>query len=160
MFTEKRQRFLFKAAKLLLDRDGRRSAEVVLQIEPFTNTMENRRRYDDLVLVVFGDGESIADGFQDATWGPGLGLQGATFRLDPDMDPEFASSEVRVLKYKATRCEGKDDPDWVRFAITIDVPLNERKAREFVVNHFGHDVFVESWAVQATLADDDTVLEG
>ena len=150
MFTHADARMLFKSAKLRIDGEGHRIAEIALVVEPLPHHLAEDV-YPELARHVFDEHGLIRDELKDITIDPGFGTQHAEFRLDTDMEPELVSNEVTVLKYQAKRIEDGEGTVRVRASVTIECPLDTKQSREFVVNHFGHDVFVTSRAIQPTL---------
>ena len=152
MFTKASQCMFFKNAKLRIDAEGHRLAEVALVIELFTHSLAEEV-YPELSTHVFDEHGLIRHELHDITINPGLGLQRVSFHLDVAMQPELVSKEVRVLKYQAKRIEDSEGLETVRFIVTTELPLDTKTSREFVVNHFGHDVYVKSESVQLALTE-------
>ena len=149
MFSDESTAMFFKTAKLCLEKDGARTVEMALTIEPLREPL-TALVYDELRDHVFDEHGQIRPELKDVTIDPGLRLQRAAFRLDPKIDPEV-TVEASVVKYQAKKVVEANGPDYVRLTVTIAFPLDTKQAREFVVNHFGHNVYVESAAIQAGL---------
>ena len=152
MFSDDSAAMIFRSAKLRLipgDPIPVRVADVELVIEPLDSVLAERI-YPDVYDHAFAEGMP-RDEIQQITLTPHLGLQTAAFRLDPALEPALTCDEVRVVRYQAKRVEPKDGVPIIALAVTIQLPLAERQARDFVVTQFGHHVFVASGDRQPSL---------
>ncbi len=55
--------------------------------------------------------------------------------------------------------EEQEDRAWITFTATVRLPLDTKAAREFVINHFDHPVYLTFEPMQDTLLNNAAVLD-
>ena len=87
------------------------------------------------------------------------GLHRLTARLDTAIEPELVVDDVSVVKMTAQLEEREGRPPWITFTATLRLPLDTKAAREFVINHFNHPVYLTFEPMQDTLLTNAAVLD-
>ena len=156
MFTSPNIAMHFKSAALRLDGkvpDQRRVADAQYVLSPLTEAQA--QELGELIRdhLFTADDQPRAELTKSQFRHDG-GLYRLTARLDPAIDPELVVDEVSVVKMTA-QLEEQEDRAWITFTATLRLPLDTKAAREFVINHFDHPVYLTFEPLQDTLLNAD-----
>ena len=157
MFTSPNIAMHFKSAALRLD-GKRRVANAQYVLTPLTEdrAQELGELIRDHLFIAGGDQPRVE--LTKSQFRHDGGLYRLTARLDPAIDPELVVDEVSVVKMTA-QLEEQEDRAWITFTATLRLPLDTKAAREFVINHFDHPVYLTFEPMQDTLLDNAAVLD-
>ena len=160
MFTSPNIAMHFKSAALRLDGkapDQRRVADAQYVLSPLTEA--RAQELGELIRdhLFTADDQPRAELTKSQFRHDG-GLYRLTARLDPAIDPELVVDEVSVVKMTA-QLEEQEDRAWITFTATLRLPLDTKAAREFVINHFDHPVYLTFEPMQDTLLNNAAVLD-
>ena len=161
MFTSPNIAMHFKSAALRLDGkapDQQRVADAQYVLSPLTEAQA--QELGELIrdhLFMAGGDQPRAELTKSQFRHDG-GLQRLTARLDPAIEPELVVDEVSVVKMTA-QLEEQEDRAWITFTATLRLPLDTKAAREFVINHFDHPVYLTFEPMQDTLLNNAAVLD-
>ena len=160
MFTSPNIAMHFKSAALRLDGkvpDQRRVADAQYVLTPLTE--ERAQELGALIRdhLFTADDQPRAELTKSQFRHDG-GLHRLTARLDPAIDPELVVVDVSVVKMTA-QLEEQEDRTWITFTATLRLPLDTKAAREFVINHFDHPVYLTFEPMQDTLLNNTDVLD-
>lgn len=141
MFTSQNVVALFKKGtlKLTQNEDGeyRRMAEATLVIEPFTEAMA-RELGDEIAGHLFSEDGHIREELESIDLRVRAGLQHVTVRLDEALEPTAILSPASIKDVSCSLCEDKKSGrQWLSFAFVVVFSLEERAARNFVLDEFG-----------------------
>lgn len=147
---------LFKKGtlKLTQNEDGeyRRVAEATLVIEPFTPELA-RELGEEIAGHLFADDDRIREELEAIDLRVRLGLQHVTARIGLDVERPLAIlSPVSVKDVNASLCEDKKlGRQWLAFSFVLVFSLEEKAARNFVLDRFGQALYWTFEAVQRDL---------
>ena len=161
MFTSPNIAMHFKSAALRLDGkvpDQRRVADAQYVLSPLmeVRAQELGELIRDHLFIAGGDQPRVE--LTKSQFRHDGGLYRLTARLDPAIDPELVVDEVSVVKMTA-QLEEQEDRAWITFTATVRLPLDTKAAREFVINHFDHPVYLTFEPMQDTLLNNAAVLD-
>ena len=153
MFTSPNIAMYFKSAALRLDGKARvADAQYVLTPLTEAQAQELGELIRDHLFMAGGDQPRVE--LTKSQFRHDGGLYRLTARLDPAIDPELVVDEVSVVKMTAQLKE-QEDRTWITFTATLRLPLDTKAAREFVINHFDHPVYLTFEPMQDTLLNAD-----
>jgi hypothetical protein len=146
MFHSSNVSALFKKGtlKLIQNEDGewRRVAECTLVVEPLPVELA-RELGEEVASHLFTDEGRIREELESIDLRVRLGLQHVTARIDPDVErPAALISPVSVKDLSATRCEDKKTGrEWITLSFVLVFSLEEKAARNFVLDRFGQALY-------------------
>lgn len=163
MFTSQNIPALFKKGTLKLqatdDGDLRRVAEATLVIEPFSVAL-GRELGEEIASHLFTDDGTIRDELEAIDLRVRAGLQHVTVRPDEALEPIALLSPVSLKDVSATLVEDKKTQRcWLAFSFVLVFSLEEKAARNFVLDQFGRTLFWSFESLQRSLLADARVLE-
>jgi hypothetical protein len=146
---------LFKKGTLKLvandEGDLRRVAEAMLVIEPFPHPLA-RELGDEIAGHLFDDDNRIRPELEAIDLRVRCGLQHVTARLDEALDPLAILSPVSVKDVAVTRGEDKKrGTEWLSLQFVLVFSLEDKAARNFVLDQFGRTLLWSFEAVQREL---------
>lgn len=145
---------LFKKGTLKLqDVDGgvRRVAEATLVIEPFPARLAHELGEDIAGHLVTKDG-SLRDELESIDLRVRAGLQSVTVRIDESMDPVAILTPVSIKDVNVSRVdEKKGQRSWLTCSFVLVFSLEDRAARNFVLDRFGQTLLWSFVGLQADL---------
>ena len=161
MFTSPNIAMHFKSAALRLDGkapDQRRVADAQYALTPLTE--ERAQELGALIRdhLFTADGRPRVE-LTKSQFRHNGGLHRLTARLDPAIEPELVVDDVSVVKMTTQLEEREGRPPWITFTATLRLPLDTKAAREFVINHFDHPVYLTFEPMQDTLLNNAAVLD-
>lgn len=154
MFTSENVVALFKKGtlKLTQNEDGeyRRMAEATLLIEPFTEAMA-RELGDEIAGHLFSEDGRIREELESIDLRVRAGLQHVTVRLDEALEPTAILSPASIKDVSCSLCEDKKmGRQWLAFTFVVVFSLEERAARNFVLDEFGKSLL---WSFERSQPD-------
>lgn len=158
MFVSKMVPALFKKGmlKLVPDDDGgyRRGAEATLVIEPFPAALAHELG-EDIAGHLFDEADAIRPELEGIDLRIRAGLQNVTVRHHEDLDPCALLSPVSIKDVSVTRIEDKKTGrSWLSLAFVLVFSLEEKAARNFVLDEFGKTLLWTFAGMQAELLAD------
>jgi len=141
MFVTNALPFVIARATLKIEpnEDGidRRVADLSLVFEPFPYAIAAEMDFA-LSEHLFTSSQQIRPELETVTLDPRAGLQRITVQSVPDAPVLATLNSARILELKVTK---KDDPknnrQWLKAALLVQIDLGERAVREFLFHHFG-----------------------
>lgn len=146
---------LFKKGtlKLVQNEDGewRRVAEATLIIEPFPVELA-RQLGEEIAGHLFTDADGIRDELESIDLRVRSGLQHVSARIDPAMEPVALLSPASIKDVSAARVEDKKmGRQWLAFTFVLVFSLEEKAARNFVLDRFGQALYWSFESMQREL---------
>jgi hypothetical protein len=141
MFVTENVPALFKKGTLKLvpsDEGGvRRVAEATCLIEPFPVGYA-RELGEEIANHLFTDDGAIRDELEAVDLRVRVGLQSVTVRPHEDLAPVAILSPVSIKDVSAKRIEHKESGRaWLQFSFVLVFSLEDKEARNFVLDQFG-----------------------
>lgn len=141
MFVTENVPTIFKKGtlKLVPSSEGglRRVAEATCQIEPFPYTLA-RELGDEIADHLFTDDNEIRDELEAVGLRVRAGLQTVTVKPHEDLQPVALLTPVTIQDVRAKRMENKDTGrSWLQFSFVLVFSLEDKEARNFVLDEFG-----------------------
>lgn len=153
MFLSENIQALFKKGTLKLQEtdDGlRRVAEATLLIEPFPAKLA-RELGEEIAVHLFDDKNVIRTELESIELNVRAGLQNVTVRHDEALEPLAVLTPVSVKDVKATVIEEKkSNRRWLSFSFVLVFSLENKQARNFVLDQFGRTLL---WTFEAMQRD-------
>lgn len=151
MFTSPNVIALFKKGTLKLTQNDegeyRRMAEATLLIEPFTEAMA-RELGEEIAGHLFSDDGRIREELESIDLRVRAGLQHVTVRLDEALEPTAILSPASIKDVSCSLCEDrKAGKQWLSFSFVVVFSLEDRAARNFVLDEFGKSLL---WSFERT----------
>jgi hypothetical protein len=145
---------LFKKGTLKLQDNGdgglRRVAEATLVIEPFPAQLAHELG-EEIAGHLFTDDGLIRDELESIDLRVRCGLQKATVRLDEALDPEAIIHPASIKDVNVSRVDAKKSQrSWLSCSFVLVFSLEEREARNFVLDQFGKTLL---WSFRGMQAD-------
>lgn len=145
MFHSQNVPALFKKGTLKLvqneDGDVRRVAEATLVIDPFSYELA-RELGDEIADHLYTSEGRIREELELIDLRTRVGLQHVSVRLDDAMEPFAIISPVSIKDVSAKLCEDKKTGKvWLAFSFALVFSLEEKAARNFVLDQFGRYLF-------------------
>lgn len=144
---------LFKKGTLKLeetDTGVRRVAEATLVIEPFPAKLAHELG-EDIAGHFFTDDGLIRDELESIDLRVRCGLQGVTVRLDEALEPEALIAPASIKDVNVTRVDQKKTQrSWLACSFVVVFSLEDRAARNFVLDQFGKTLL---WSFRVMQAD-------
>jgi hypothetical protein len=155
MFVTENVPAIFKKGtlKLVPSSEGglRRVAEATCQIEPFPFTLA-RELGDEIADHLFTDDNEIRDELEAVELRVRAGLQTVTVRPHEDLQPVAMLTPVTVQDVRAKRIENKDTGrSWLQFSFVLVFSLEDKEARNFVLDEFGKSLLWSFASMQREL---------
>ena len=155
MFTSNNIPALFKKGtlKLIQNAEGeyRRVAEAQLVIEPLPVELA-RELGDEIAGHLFDDADKIREELEAIDLRVRAGLQHVTVRLDDALEPIAVLSPASIKDVSATlREDMKSGRAWLSLSFVVVFSLEEKAARNFVLDQFGRPLLWSFECVQREL---------
>lgn len=146
---------LFKKGTLKLipgDEGGlKRVAEATLLIEPFPHQLA-RQLGEEIASHLFTDDNAIRDELEAVDLRMRVGLQAVTVRQHVELEPVAVLKPVSVKDVSAKRFEDKAmGRAWLQFSFVLVFSLEEKAARNFVLDEFGKPLLWSFASLQGEL---------
>ena len=141
MFVTENVPALFKKGtlKLVPSEEGglRRVAEATCLIEPFPCTLAHELG-EEIADHLFTADNAIRDELEAVDLRVRSGLQSVTVRQHEDLAPIALLSPVSIKDISAKRMENKESGrSWLQFSFVLVFSLEDKEARNFVLDEFG-----------------------
>lgn len=159
MFTSENVPAFLKSVNLRLDKEGDRFAFCVFTIEPFMPHLAHELGEEVAEHLFEGAGPKALP--RDEVGGIVFNLdfprQRLAARSHEDLDPVAVLDHVGIGKLKVDRVEDEDGdaPPILKLSFQVEIALNERRAIDFVVQHFGTALLLTFKPMQRDLPLDD-----
>lgn len=145
---------LFKKGTLKLttndDGETRRVAEATLVIEPFPVDLA-RQLGEEIAAHLFDDEDAIRGELESIDLRVRAGLQNVTVRTHEELEPIAILSPASIKDVSATLVEDKKSQRcWLAFSFVVVFSLEDKAARNFVLDHFGRALY---WSFEAMQRD-------
>lgn len=145
---------LFKKGTLKLEETDtgglRRVAEATLVIEPFPARLA-RELGEEIAGHLFTDDGLLRDELESIDLRVRCGLQSVTVRLDEALEPEALISPASIKDVTVSRIDQKKTQrSWLACSFVLVFSLEERAARNFVLDQFGKTLL---WSFRGMQAD-------
>lgn len=155
MFVTENVPAIFKKGtlKLVPSSEGglRRVAEATCLIEPFPHTLA-RELGDEIADHLFTDENEIRDELEAVDLRVRAGLQTVTVKPHEDLQPVALLTPVTVQDVRAKRMENKDTGrSWLQFSFVLVFSLEDKEARNFVLDEFGKSLLWSFASLQREL---------
>lgn len=153
MFISDNVPALFKKGTLKLEETDtgiRRVAEATLVIAPFPARLAHELG-EDIAGHLFGEDGLIREELESIDFRVRCGLQTVTVRLDEALEPEAIIAPASIQDVSVTRVDQKKlQRTWLSCSFVLVFSLEERAARNFVLDQFGKTLL---WSFQGMQAD-------
>jgi hypothetical protein len=155
MFLSEHIPALFKKGTLKLEKgdDGkmRRVAEATLMIEPFPVHLA-RELGEDMAGHLFDDDGQIRQELEGIDLRVRAGLQRVTARSHEELDPEAVLDTVSIKDVSVKRMEdAKSNRSWLSLTFVLVFSLEDKAARNFVLDQFGRSLLWSFERIDPTL---------
>ncbi len=154
MFLSQNIPALFKKGMLKLTQTEdsyRRVAEATLVIEPFPAVLAHELG-EEIAGHLFDDAGQIREELEGIDLRIRSGLQSVTVRQHEDLEPCALISPVSIKDVSVTRVEDKKNSrQWLSLAFVLVFSLEEKAARNFVLDEFGKTLLWTFDAMQREL---------
>ena len=155
MFVTENVPAIFKKGtlKLVPSSEGglRRVAEATCLIEPFPHTLA-RELGDEIADHLFTNDNEIRDELESVDLRVRAGLQTVTVRPHEDLQPVAMLTPVTVQDIRAKRMENKETGrSWLQFSFVLVFSLEDKEARNFVLDEFGKSLLWSFASMQLEL---------
>lgn len=156
MFLSENIPALFKKGTLKLtetDEGYRRVAEATLVIEPFPAKLAHQLG-EDIAGHLFTDENTIREELESVDLRVRCGLQNVTVRYDEALEPSALLTPVSIKDLCVTRIENKKmQQAWLSCSFVLVFSLEDKAARNFVLDEFGRTLLWSFQAMQGGLLD-------
>lgn len=153
MFVSSKIPALFKKGTLKLmpsdDGGSRRVAEATLLIEPFPATLAHELG-EDIAGHLFDSDDVIRPELEAIDLRVRVGLQKITVRHHEDLDPCAVLSPVSIKDVSVARVD-HEHRSWLSLSFVLVFSLEEKAARNFVLDEFGKTLLWSFDSLQQTL---------